>query len=495
MSRGNSKGDRVGDYVLGETLGQGSFGTVKCAIDTKDGRKVAIKIVDKASIANVEDVERVYRETFILTTLKHKNIIRLYEVIDSPSAIMIVMEYAGGGELLAFVKEKGSLTEVECCDLFQQIVDGVDYCHRAKIIHRDLKLENILMDEEGNVKIADFGLSNLIKIGQKLSTSCGTPSYTCPEAIVGQEYIGEGADMWSLGVILFAMAAGFVPFEANNLPNLFWKIRRALFKCPSFLSNELKDMIAGMLTVEPDKRMTVSEVKCHPWYLMRYSNLETSLREIPPPSESEIQLARCECKAVGDEALKHTRAAEASKQKREAAAKKRAEKKALMSFHTYRLASTVNFGTATSVEEAMKLVKEMNEKREIARKDREREREKEREADRDRAEARRSRRLAGYQSSHANGRVDKRDRPDAKVSNENSHSTHAQHQQHQQQQQHLRQLTPEAPTTATPIPVSSLSGSITTTTTTTTTTTAATSASTSTTAPFDSSSHSTGLPL
>lgn len=162
---------QVGDWLLGPTLGQGSFGKVKLAHHCRTHEKVAVKIVDKNTISNVEDVERVYRETFILTTLKHPNIIKLYEVLDSSKSIMLVMEYAGGGELFSRVSQKNRLTELESCILFQQILSGVEYCHRAKIIHRDLKLENILLSVEGQVKIADFGLSNSIKFGQKMDTN------------------------------------------------------------------------------------------------------------------------------------------------------------------------------------------------------------------------------------------------------------------------------------------------------------------------------------
>jgi 5'-AMP-activated protein kinase catalytic alpha subunit len=209
---------------MGVTLGQGTFGKVKLA-EGRDGEQVAIKIVDKKGIADVEDVERVYRETFILTSLKHPSIIKLHQVIDTPNAILLVMEYASGGELYDRVEESGRVDEITACGLFKQIVAGVEYCHRAKIIHRDLKLENILLGDDGEIKIADFGLSNSIKFGQQLDTNCGTPSYTCPEQLRGDKYVGSSADIWSMGVILFAMVCGFMPFEAPTLPQLFRKIR------------------------------------------------------------------------------------------------------------------------------------------------------------------------------------------------------------------------------------------------------------------------------
>lgn len=168
---------------------------------------------------------------------------------------MLVMEYAAGGELLKVVQSKRRLDEIEACRVFQQIVDGVEYCHRERIIHRDLKLENILLDDQGNVKIADFGLSNTIKFGRKtLGTNCGTPAYTCPEQIIGGRYVGSTADIWSLGVILFAMLCGYLPFEAGSVPLLFKKIRCCAYKIPPFLS-------AGWSTFAPSKtRERVSEM-------------------------------------------------------------------------------------------------------------------------------------------------------------------------------------------------------------------------------------------
>ena len=209
---------------------------------------MAIKIVDKSTISNVDDVERVYRETFILTTLKHPHIIKLYEVLDTPLSIMLVMEYAGGGELYTYVQKQRRLNEVECCRIFTQILNGVEYCHRAKIIHRDLKLENILLTEANpaqlpNVKIADFGLSNSIKFNEKMGTNCGTPSYTCPEQITGKEYIGSAADIWSLGVIFYAMVCGFLPFEAVSIPALYKRIKSGVYRCPDYISEEARDLI------------------------------------------------------------------------------------------------------------------------------------------------------------------------------------------------------------------------------------------------------------
>ena len=291
---------QVGDWLLGVTLGKGSFGKVKLATHCRTREKVAVKIVDKASISNVDDVERVYRETFILTTLKHPHIIKLFEVLDTPDAIMLVMEYAGGGELYSYVHEQRRLPEPLACRLFTQILNGVEYCHRAKIIHRDLKLENILLTEHSthsspSVKIADFGLSNSIRLNEKMGTNCGTPSYTCPEQILGLSYIGSAADIWSLGVIFFAMIAGFLPFEATSIPTLFKRIKAGLYLPPPYISHEAKDLIARMLTLDPDKRATIAELRSHPWVLMDYTELGERIEGMGEVGEGDIEEAHAAC--------------------------------------------------------------------------------------------------------------------------------------------------------------------------------------------------------
>ena len=292
---------QVGDWVLGVTLGKGSFGKVKLAVHSRTAEKVAVKIVDKSTISNVDDVERVYRETFILTTLKHPHIIKLYEVLDTPLSIMLVMEYAGGGELYTYVQRQRRLNEVECCRIFTQILNGVEYCHRAKIIHRDLKLENILLTEaigdtqQANVKIADFGLSNSIKFNEKMGTNCGTPSYTCPEQITGKEYVGSAADIWSLGVIFYAMVCGFLPFEAPSIPALYKRIKSGLYRCPDYISDEARDIISRMLTVDADKRATIAELRSHPWMLMEYTELIEKIEAIEEATEAMVDDAHATC--------------------------------------------------------------------------------------------------------------------------------------------------------------------------------------------------------
>uniref|UniRef100_A0A0D6QS72 non-specific serine/threonine protein kinase n=1 Tax=Araucaria cunninghamii TaxID=56994 RepID=A0A0D6QS72_ARACU len=212
-------------YKLGKTLGIGSFGKVKIAEHALTGHKVAIKILNRRKIRNMDMEEKVRREIKILRLFMHPHIIRLYEVIESPSDIFVVMEYVKSGELFDYIVEKGRLQEDEARCFFQQIISGVEYCHRNMVVHRDLKPENLLLDSKCNVKIADFGLSNVMRDGHFLKTSCGSPNYAAPEVISGKLYAGPEVDVWSCGVILYALLCGSLPFDDENIPNLFKKIK------------------------------------------------------------------------------------------------------------------------------------------------------------------------------------------------------------------------------------------------------------------------------
>ncbi|CEP02566.1 hypothetical protein PBRA_009150 [Plasmodiophora brassicae] len=291
-SRSRSRKKRVGQYIIGETIGKGSFGTVKVGTHCDTGERVALKFLSKKQVRDISEVERLFRESAILTSLKCEHIIRLYEVIDDVAHIVMVMELAQGGELLDVIKARHALPEREACKVFSEIVAGVEYCHRKNVIHRDLKLENILMVNQ-TVKIADFGLSNTAILGRsELGTACGTPSYLAPEQINREagQHIGAPADLWSMGVILYAMVAGFLPFQARSTPALFKKILNLEFTYPDYFSEELRDLIGRMLTPDPESRATISEVKSHPWYMMELSDLaDASTRQV---SEDAVKQAR-----------------------------------------------------------------------------------------------------------------------------------------------------------------------------------------------------------
>ncbi|KAE8735831.1 SNF1-related protein kinase catalytic subunit alpha KIN11 [Hibiscus syriacus] len=209
----------------------------------------------------------------------HPHIIRLYDVIETTTDIFLVMEYVKSGELFDYIVEKGRLQEDEARNFFQQIISGVEYCHRNMVVHRDLKPENLLLDSKCNVKIADFGLSNIMRDGHFLKTSCGSPKYVAPEVICGKLYAGPEVDVWSCGVILYALLCGTLPFDDENVPNLFKKIKGGIYTLSSHLSPGARDLIPRMLVVDPMERMTIPEIRQHPWFqahLPRYL-------AVPPP--------------------------------------------------------------------------------------------------------------------------------------------------------------------------------------------------------------------
>ncbi|GJJ72058.1 5'-AMP-activated protein kinase, catalytic alpha subunit [Entomortierella parvispora] len=208
---------------------------------------------------------RVKREIQYLKLLRHPHIIKLYEVISTPTSIYMVIEYAGG-ELFNYIVDNTRLSEDEARRFFQQIVCAIEYCHRHKIVHRDLKPENLLLDPSMNVKIADFGLSNIMTDGDFLKTSCGSPNYAAPEVISGKLYAGPEVDVWSCGVILYVMLCGRLPFDDDYIPLLFKKINGGIYSLPSFLSPETKYLLTSMLVVDPLKRITIAEIRKNAWF-------------------------------------------------------------------------------------------------------------------------------------------------------------------------------------------------------------------------------------
>jgi len=257
----------LGQYRLGKTLGIGAFGKVKLAHHVITGQKVAVKILNRGKIKHMEMAEKVRREINILKMCTHPHIIRLYEVIDTPSDIFVIMEFVSGGELFDYIVSRGRLPPDEARHFFHQIISGIEYCHYHRIVHRDLKPENLLLDGDNNIKLADFGLSNVAHDGDFLRTSCGSPNYAAPEVISGNLYAGAEVDVWSCGVILYALLCGTLPFDDESIPNLFKKIKSGMYSLPSHLSQSSRDLILRMLVVDPLKRITIAEVRQHPWFL------------------------------------------------------------------------------------------------------------------------------------------------------------------------------------------------------------------------------------
>ncbi|KAI0065917.1 snf 1 [Artomyces pyxidatus] len=270
---------KLGEYTVIQEIAEGTFGKVKMAVHTLTGHKVAMKFISKQVINATRTKNRVQREVEYMRLLRHPHIIKLYEVISTPTDIIIVLEYAGG-ELFNYIVANGRMPEPQARRFFQQLISGIEYSHRLKIVHRDLKPENVLLDDDLNVKIADFGLSNEIKDGDFLKTSCGSPNYAAPEVIRGGLYTGPEIDVWSCGVILYVMLCGRLPFEDDDVQTLFTKISQGSYHTPSYLSSDARALITGMLAVDPVKRITVPEIIQHPFFTV---DLPRYLQPLPPP--------------------------------------------------------------------------------------------------------------------------------------------------------------------------------------------------------------------
>jgi 5'-AMP-activated protein kinase catalytic alpha subunit len=213
-----------------------------------------------------DDKERVEREIHILKQLRHNNIIQIYQIIQTRSNLYLIMEFASGGELYKQIRLKKKLSEIEACEFFHQIISAIDYLHKNNIVHRDLKTENILIDFNRQIKIADFGLSNTYSPGQLLKTRCGSPCYAAPEMIIGKSYSGILVDIWSSGIILYFMFTGTLPFEENNFNDLYKKIIDGKFIMPSEISINAQDLLQRILCTDPEKRIKIEEIKKHPFF-------------------------------------------------------------------------------------------------------------------------------------------------------------------------------------------------------------------------------------
>ena len=226
---------------MDKNIGEGNFAKVKLAKHTISGQQVlltnqvAIKIIDKNKLDKATS-KKLFREVRIMRMLNHKNIVKLYEVIDTPDELYLVMEYLSGGEIFDFLVAHGRMKEKDARRHFRQIIGAVAYCHGLHIIHRDLKAENLLLDENMNVKIADFGFSNQFSPGQKLNTWCGSPPYAAPELFQGKEYSGPEVDIWSLGVVLYVFVCGSLPFDGSNLAKLRARVIAGKFQIPFYMS-------------------------------------------------------------------------------------------------------------------------------------------------------------------------------------------------------------------------------------------------------------------
>uniref|UniRef100_A0AAX7W2M5 non-specific serine/threonine protein kinase n=1 Tax=Astatotilapia calliptera TaxID=8154 RepID=A0AAX7W2M5_ASTCA len=277
----------IGNYRLLKTIGKGNFAKVKLARHILTGREVLFIMKCKFCF-----FFQLFREVRIMKGLNHPNIVQLFEVIETDKTLYLVMEYASGGEVFDYLVSHGRMKEVEARAKFRQIVSAVHYCHTKNIVHRDLKAENLLLDADANIKIADFGFSNEFTLGNKLDTFCGSPPYAAPELFQGKKYDGPEVDVWSLGVILYTLVSGSLPFDGQNLKELRERVLRGKYRVPFYMSTDCEGILRRFLVLNPAKRCTLEQVMKDKWINAGYEGDE--LKPHIEPVEDYSDPARIE---------------------------------------------------------------------------------------------------------------------------------------------------------------------------------------------------------
>ncbi|XP_077669860.1 serine/threonine-protein kinase MARK1 isoform X3 [Eretmochelys imbricata] len=277
----NEEHPHIGNYRLLKTIGKGNFAKVKLARHVLTGREVAVKIIDKTQL-NPTSLQKLFREVRIMKILNHPSIVKLFEVIETEKTLYLVMEYASGGEVFDYLVAHGRMKEKEARAKFRQIVSAVQYCHQKCIVHRDLKAENLLLDADMNIKIADFGFSNEFTIGNKLDTFCGSPPYAAPELFQGKKYDGPEVDVWSLGVILYTLVSGSLPFDGQNLKELRERVLRGKYRIPFYMSTDCENLLKKLLVLNPIKRGSLEQIMKDRWM-----NVGHEEEELKPYTEPE----------------------------------------------------------------------------------------------------------------------------------------------------------------------------------------------------------------
>ncbi|XP_030626466.1 serine/threonine-protein kinase MARK1 isoform X2 [Chanos chanos] len=278
----------IGNYRLLKTIGKGNFAKVKLARHVLTGREVAVKIIDKTQL-NPTSLQKLFREVRIMKILNHPNIVKLFEVIETEKTLYLIMEYASGGEVFDYLVAHGRMKEKEARAKFRQIVSAVQYCHQKSIVHRDLKAENLLLDADMNIKIADFGFSNEFTIGSKLDTFCGSPPYAAPELFQGKKYDGPEVDVWSLGVILYTLVSGSLPFDGQNLKELRERVLRGKYRIPFYMSTDCENLLKKLLVLNPGKRGSLEQIMKDRWMNVGHEEEELKPYTEPEPDFSDTK--------------------------------------------------------------------------------------------------------------------------------------------------------------------------------------------------------------
>eukprot|EP00884_Botryococcus_braunii_P017406 jgi/Botrbrau1/4349/Bobra.0232s0038.1 len=282
---------KVGNYYLGRTLGEGTYAKVKYAQHAETGEAFAVKVIDKDELVNRNMLGQLKREITITKHLQHPNIVDLKEVLATKDKVYIVLELVPGGELFDKIVADGPLKEPDARKVFQQLLDAIDYCHRQGIVHRDLKPENVLIAADGTVKLSDFGLGALPDSARRgdglLRTSCGTPNYIAPEVMAQRHYDGPAADIWSLGVLLYVITSGMLPFEEKNEALLYRRMAAAKFTLQPWFSAGLGDLLRYILQPDPSRRPTIDHLRKHPWVAQDYQPVQVAEPEPWSPLEEQ----------------------------------------------------------------------------------------------------------------------------------------------------------------------------------------------------------------
>ncbi|XP_020139919.1 serine/threonine-protein kinase MARK1 isoform X2 [Microcebus murinus] len=278
----------IGKYRLQKTIGKGNFAKVKLARHVLTGREVAVKIIDKTQL-NPTSLQKLFREVRIMKILNHPNIVKLFEVIETEKTLYLVMEYASGGEVFDYLVAHGRMKEKEARAKFRQIVSAVQYCHQKCIVHRDLKAENLLLDADMNIKIADFGFSNEFTVGNKLDTFCGSPPYAAPELFQGKKYDGPEVDVWSLGVILYTLVSGSLPFDGQNLKELRERVLRGKYRIPFYMSTDCENLLKKLLVLNPIKRGSLEQIMKDRWMNVGHEEEELKPYTEPDPDFNDTK--------------------------------------------------------------------------------------------------------------------------------------------------------------------------------------------------------------